>query len=714
MRRFAPACSGLLLAACAAQHTAAPVPAAPPATALRYPASPRGDAVDRLHGAAVPDPWRWLEDEKAPEVQAWMASQDRLARDFLGGLPGRAALASRLRELVYVESMGLPVKRGPRIFFERRAATEEKAALWVREADGAERRLLDPGAWSRDGSVALGAWSVSWDGRTVAYQVKPNAADMATLRVLDVPSGKVSDVDVIEGARYAYASFTPGGDGFYYTWIPTDPRIPDADRPGYQEVRFHRLGTDPAKDLVVRERLGDPTTFLHAEVSRDGRWLFLFASHGWSSTDVWFRDARRGPAEPLRPLAVGRKHIYQVTAHRDRFYVRTNDGAPRWRVMGVDPARPEREAWREVVPEGEGTLRGLEVVGGRLALAWMERAQSRLEIRDLEGRRLGDVALPGLGTASLPSGEEDDDQAFFSFESFTAPPEVRELRVSSRASRLVFRLAAPVDPSRYEVEQVFYRSRDGTRVSMFLVHARGARPDGSAPVMLYGYGGFQQPMLPVFSAPLHAWLERGGVFALPNLRGGNEYGERWHEEGMLLKKQNVFDDFVAAAEWLVREGWAGKGRIVLRGGSNGGLLVGAAMTQRPDLFAAVLCAVPLLDMVRYHLFGSGKTWISEYGSADDPAQFAALHAYSPYHRVAPGTAYPWLLLDSADHDDRVDPMHARKFAAAVQAATRGGPALLRIERNAGHSGADLLRATVERRADEYAFALAALGIRSGG
>jgi len=683
----------------------------PPARDLRYPATPAGNTVDVLHGTAVADPWRWLEDEKSPEVQRWMVEQDRLARQVLAVLPGREALAARARELLYVEEMGLPVKRGARLFSLKRGAGQEKSALWVRDGAGPERVLLDPNGWSKDGTVSLGGWTPSWDGRRVAYQVKPNAADEATLRIVDADSGRISEVDVIPGAKYASPSFTPGGEGFYYTWIPTDPAIPAAERPGHQEVRYHRIGSDPRKDLTIRERNGDPTTFVHAELSRDGHWLFLLVDHGWSATDVWFRDHRRGPGEPFRPLAVGRKAIYSPVAFRDRFYLRTNDGAPRWRVLEIDPARPDPDAWQVRVPEGEGTLEAFDVVGGRLALLWMERASSRIELRALDGKPGRDVALPALGTASLPSGEEEGDEAYFSFESFTAPTEIHALSVATGEARLFFRPSVPIDPARYEVEQVRYLSRDGTEVTMFLVRARGLRPSGDAPVLLYGYGGFQVPMLPSFAPRIFPWLDRGGLYAVPNLRGGNEYGERWHEGGMLLQKQHTFDDFVAAAEWLVKSGWTRPGRIAIRGGSNGGLLVGAAMTQRPELFGAVLCGVPLLDMVRYHLFGSGKTWISEYGSADDAEQFRALHGYSPYHRVEPRTRYPPLLLLSADHDDRVDPMHARKFAAAVQAATTGGPVLLRIERSAGHGGADLRKALVEQVADENAFALAALGAR---
>ncbi|HYG67454.1 MAG TPA: prolyl oligopeptidase family serine peptidase [Anaeromyxobacteraceae bacterium] len=708
---------GLLALGCASAGAPKPAPdlgarLTPARGALEYPPSRRVEASDVLHGVAVTDPYRWLEDAASPEVQAWMTAQDALARAELSRLPERAALADRAKRLYYHEAMKLPVPRGGRVFYERRAADAEKSVLAVRDgAAGRERLLLDPATWSKDGSVSLGGWTPSWDGRRVAYQVRPNNSDEAELRVLDVDTGAVSTVDVVPGAKYAHeVSWTPAGDGFYYTWVPPVGSVPTADRPGFAEVRFHRLGTDPAKDAVVRERTSDPTSFLSATLSRDGRWLAATVSHGWSSTDVWFKDLSRGAQAAWTPLVVGENAIYYAWPYRGTLYVLTNDGAPRWRVMAADPAKPARAAWREVVPEGEATIESFAIVGGKLALSLMDKATSRIALFALDGRKVGDVALPTLGTASTLSGDEEADEAFFTFESFTYPTEVRAVSTATGESRVVFRPELPIEPDRFEVEQVFYPSKDGTKVSMFVVRAKGAKPDGAAPTLLYGYGGFQVPVLPKFSPRVYAWLERGGVYAVPNLRGGNEYGEAWHQGGMLLAKQNTFDDFVGASEWLVGAGWTQPARLAIYGGSNGGLLVGAAMTQRPDLFGAVVCAVPLLDMVRYHLFGSGKTWIAEYGSADDPAQFRALHAYSPYHRVVAGTRYPALLLLSADADDRVDPLHARKFAAAVQAATTGGPVLLRIEKNAGHGGADLRREEVQKTADMFAFLLAEMGV----
>ncbi|WP_437305771.1 prolyl oligopeptidase family serine peptidase [Sorangium sp. So ce388] len=686
--------------------SAASTPADPSRPA--YPPTRAVPVKYALHGVEITDPYRWLEDGDAPEVKEWMRAQDAFTRAELSRLPEREAIASRLKQLFYIDAVSAPRHRRGRYFVSRRHATKEKSIVYWKEGKGGEERvLLDPNSWSDDGSVSLGGWEVSWDGKNVAYKVQKNNSDEATLHVMDVASGKRSDVDVIEGGKYAYASWTPSGDGFYYVWLPTDPSIPVADRPGYAEVRFHRLGQDPRQDRVVRGRTGDPRTFLNASVSKDGRFLVLTVAHGWTSTDVYFRDLRRPGAQTAdRPLAVGRDAHYNVEVYKDRFYVHTDEGAPHYRLFEVDPDRPERAAWKEIVPERpDATLDSVSVVGGHLALSYLKDASSRVEVRALDGRLVREVPLPGIGTVGGPSGLPDEDEAYFSFESFTSPQEIYATSIRTGETALYTRTEVPVDPSAFTVEQTFFPSKDGTKISMFIVRRKDMKKDGSSRALLYGYGGFQISQTPSFTASMYPWLERGGVYAVANLRGGGEYGEAWHRDGMLLKKQNVFDDFIGAAEHLVREGYTRPERLVIQGGSNGGLLVGAALTQRPELFRAAVCGVPLLDMVRYHLFGSGKTWISEYGSADDPAQFKALHAYSPYHHVRPGTRYPAVLLLSADSDDRVDPMHARKFAAALQAASAGGPVLLRIERNAGHGGADLIKAAVEKGADQISFAM---------
>jgi prolyl oligopeptidase len=710
----------LSLAACSSAQpdlTVAPVRASAPAPdqvanvndakkPLPYPDNKPGDAVDTLFGTKVADPYRWLEDEKSPDVVSWLNAQDKLARAELGKLPERDSIAKRLKELLYIDSLSAPIKRKDRYFYSRRHADKEKGIVYVRDGKkGKERVLFDPNGWSTDGSVSLGTWTPSYDGKKVAYAVHKNNSDEATLYVMDVDSMKKSEKDVIEGAKYAYPSWTPASDAFYYTWLPTDPAIKAADRPGFAEVRFHKLGTDPQKDGLVHEKTGNPSQFISADLSRDGKFLFLTVSDGWTSDALFLRDGTRMDAK-FAPVAPGGHAHYQATGHGGSIYILTDDGAPRWHVFQVDPKKPERSAWKEIVKEDPtATIDGMSIVGGKLALRYLDKASSRLTVFELSGTKLYDVALPGIGTASGPIGQPDDPEAYFGFESFTAPLEFHELDVKSGKTTLYSKVEVPVDTSRFTTDQVTYKSKDGTPVTMFLVRLKDAKKDGSNRTYLYGYGGFQVSLTPAFWSTYYPWLERGGIVAVPNLRGGGEYGEAWHQAGMKLTKQNVFDDFVGAAEYLVKEGWTKPEKLVAAGASNGGLLVGAAMTQRPDLFAGIVCGVPLLDMVRYTEFGSGRTWISEYGSAENEAEFRALYAYSPYHHVKPGTRYPALLMLTADSDDRVDPMHARKFSAAIQDASTGGPVLVRVEKNAGHAGADLRKSEVEKGTDRLAFAL---------
>jgi prolyl oligopeptidase len=709
--------SSTVLAACAHAVPAAPLlvaaaDRATPPPAAPWPATRRDDVVDTLGGVAVADPYRWLEDEQSPEVQAWIASQDEYARGVLRALPGRDALAARFRALYYADSVSPPVQRGARLFYVRTLADKDKGILcWREGAAGPEKVLLDPNQWSTDGSVSLGDWSPSWDGRSIAFMQRPNSADEAILHVVDVDTGVVSAVDVIPGAKYASPDWTPDGKGFYYEWLPTDPAIPVDARPGYTEVRFHALGADPAKDTLVHARTGDPSTFLGSWIGRDGRYLFVDVSRGWNENDLYLKDLKKD--KDFRPMVLGRGARYSVTAWKDQLYIYTDEAAPHGRVFRTAAAHATRESWVEIVPEDPtATLETVDVIGGELALSYLKDAASELRLAALDGKPVRTIPLPSIGTATALSGLPDQDDAYFQFSSFTIPRQVYRTSISSGAVDLWAKVDLPIDPSPYVVEQVRYPSKDGTSIPMFLVHRKDAPRDGANPTLLYGYGGFNISLTPSFRSSIYPWLEAGGVYAVANLRGGGEYGKDWHDAGRGANKQNVFDDFVAAGEFLVREKWTRPDRLAISGGSNGGLLMGAAMTQRPDLWGAVVCSVPLLDMVRYHFFGSGRTWIPEYGSAEDPAQLAVLRSYSPYQHVTAGTAYPPLLLLSADHDDRVDPMHARKFAAAIQASTSSRETtLLRIERNAGHAGADQVSKAIDASADTYAFLFQELRVR---
>ncbi len=676
-----------------------------------FPATRAENINETLHGQPVADPYRWLEDEHAPEVQAWMKAQDTWARAELAKLPGHEALSRRYAELYYIEAISAPIKRNGRYFYSRQHKDREKAIVYWREGEkGPEKVLLDPNAWSTDNTVSLGAWVPSWDGKKVVFAEKPNAADEATLYVLDVDSGRRSTVDVIVGGKYASPSWTPDSKGFFYEWLPVDPSIPVSERPGYTELRFHSLGADPRKDVIWHPRTGDPKTFLAGGLSQDGHWLFAYVQRGWNENDIYFRQVAKDKTWKLLIKGVDAK--YDVTAWKDVFYVVTDEGAPNKRVFKVDPRKFERANWKELIPEDKSAARQeVALVGGHFAIASLRKAVSVLELFDLKGKKVRDVALPGLGTSSSLIGLPEDDEAYYAFSSFTMPRQVFKTSVKTGQSELWAKIDVPIDPAPYSVEQVTYPSKDGTPVTMFIVARKDLKKDGSNPTLMYGYGGFDISVTSQFVSFIYPWLEAGGVYAVPNLRGGGEYGKAWHDAGRGAHKQNVFDDFIGAAEYLIKEGYTSPAKLAIRGGSNGGLLVGAALTQRPDLFGGVICAVPLLDMIRYHKYGSGKTWIPEYGDPEVAADFPVLAAYSPYNRVAKGAIYPPLLMMSADHDDRVDPMHARKFVARVQNETKNPRAWLRIEMHAGHGGADQVKKSIESSVDQIVFLKAVLGVK---
>ncbi len=711
--------------------TETPKPAeAPKPTEAAKPKGPELPATrqqlieDIIFNTKVKDPFRWLEDEKAKEVQDWMLAQDAVARARLHALPRRDELIKRFNDLFYIDAVSAPIKRGGRYFYTRRLKTQEKAIVYWRANEKApEKVLLDPNAWSPDNTVSLGVWAPSWDGKKVVFAEKPNAADEATLYVLDVDTGERSKVDVIPGAKYASPSWTPDSKAFYYEWLPVDPKIPISERPGYCELRLHVLGADPAKDEIVRPKTGDPKTFLGGGISRDGHWLFSYVVRGWNENDVFFKRVATAPQggqgskpdKDWRTLALGKDAKYAVDAWRDVFYVTTDEGAPNKRVFKVDPGKPDRKNWKELIPEDkDAALESVTIVGGVIATSALKYAATEIALYGLaDGKLLRRIELPGQGTASNLIGLEDDDEAYYSYSAFLAPPQVFKTSVKTGKSTEWAKVEVPVDPSPYEVRQVFYPSKDGKKISMWLVLKKGLPRDGNAPTLMYGYGGFDISLTSAFNQGIFPWLEAGGIYAVPNLRGGGEYGKAWHDAGKQANKQNVFDDFIGAAEFLIRERYTQPKKLAIRGGSNGGLLVGAAMTQRPELFGAVICAVPLLDMLRYHQFGSGKTWIPEYGDPEKAEDFAVLEAYSPYHHVVKGAPYPHLLMMSADHDDRVDPMHARKFVARLQAVLPDREtALLRIEMHAGHGGADQVKKTVEASADWVAFLLSVLDVKA--
>ena len=674
-----------------------------------YPSTPTSDAAETLHGETIPDPYRWLEDGESPGTREWTEAQNALTRSYLDAVPGRGDLHRRLDQLLAIGAISVPTPVRGRYFYQRRDGRQNQPVLYVRQGvHGEDRAVIDPNALDPAGTIALDWYYPSDDGRLLAYGLSENGSEQSVLQVLDVDTGATLG-DRIPHTRAADLAWLPDGTGFYYTRYPAPGDVPEGEEHYHRAIYFHRLGSDPS---------GDPLVFKPAEkehwpsvgISPDGRWLVIGVARTFDETDLYLQDLRSGAS----PVAVAKDlpASFEGEVVHGRLFMRTNLDAPTYRLYVVDPERPGRDGWREIVaPRPDAVLEGVRVTADRLALSYLERASSRLSLTDHEGRNGREVPLPTLGSLFGAGAEWDGRELFYGFSSYTVPPGVYRIDLETGAEELWRRVEADVDPARFEVSQVSVRSRDGTEVSMFLVHRADLARDGNNPVYLTGYGGFNISMTPAFSRSLLLWLERGGVVAIPNIRGGGEYGERWHQEGMLGRKQNSFDDFIAAAEWLIENRYTTPARLAAAGGSNGGLLMGAVLTQRPDLFRAVVVQVPLLDMLRYHRFLIARLWIPEYGSAEDPAQFPWLRAYSPYHHVRDGVAYPAVLLATAESDTRVDPMHARKMAARLQAATSSSrPILLRLESRAGHGAGKPLNKVLEELTDTWAFVFSELGV----
>jgi prolyl oligopeptidase len=705
-----------------ATHTQPAASSSPamPTLPLHYPPTRTVDASDVHFGVTVHDPYRWLEDGKSPEVKTWLDAQNHLARSFLDALPGRAALEQRYADLLHIDTITAPSRAGDRYFYMKRQADQQKAIFYWKSAlnpDDTDHVLLDPNLYNDTTHASLGDTAVTLDGRLLAYTLRPNNADEATLYVRDVATGKDLSGEVITGAKYADPSWMPDGSGFVYTYLPPATTGDVADRPGLAVVRYHRLGTDPKNDPVLHGKTGDPTKFIGAGISRDGKWIFFEQQNGWDKNDIYYQPLHGQPTAALaktwKPIVVGEPYTYSLQAWKGEGYILTNEAAPHYRLYKVSLGDPRRANWREIVPtSSDRVLNGVSIIGDQLVLDYLHNVIDEIEIHDLDGKLVRKLELPGLGSVSELAGEPDHDTFFYGFDNFTTPPEIFQTSISDPAQKLWAKINIPVDSAPYVVEQKWFTSKDGTRVPMFLVHRKDMPMNGTTPFLIYGYGGFDESMTPFFSPGYYPFLEAGGGYALVNLRGGGEFGEKWHQDGMLLKKQHVFDDCIAAAEYLIKQGYTSPAHLGLRGGSNGGLLVGAVLTQRPDLFRAMVCEVPLLDMIRYVKFGSGKTWVPEYGSPDNEAQFKALYAYSPYHHVVKGTAYPAVLFCTAANDDRVDGMHARKMAAELQADTgSSSPILLRVEDHSGHGGGGEVKKTIVYATDIWGFLIDELGAK---
>jgi prolyl oligopeptidase len=677
---------------------------------LPYPPTRADDTTEELHGERIADPYRWLEDTDREEVRRWTAAQNALTEGYLAGVEARAGIHRRLSVLLAIDALGAPAPAGGRYFYTRRRGNENQPVLHVRDGvHGADRVLLDPNLLNAEGTTALDWYFPSQDGRRLAYGLSEDGSEDSVLHVMDVDSGTTLP-DRIVRTRAADLAWLPGADAFYYTRYPRDGEVPPEEVPYHRTVYFHRIGEDPATDALVFA----PSAKEHwpgVGLSPDGRWLVVTVARTFDQSDVYLQD--RSTGGPLAAVVCNRPFLYEAQVVRDRLYVRTNQDASTCRMYLADAASPAPDRWREIVPpRPEAVLDGFLVTREVLALSYIERATSRLRLAGLEGEDPRELPLPTLGSVFGWGGEPDGEELFYGFSTYTVPPSIYRVGLPDAGQALWQRVEADIDPDRFEVTQVSYPSKDGTIITMFVVYRRGMALDGTNPTYLTGYGGFNIPMTPGFSRSLLAWLEQGGVVAVPNLRGGGEYGESWHQAGMLGTKQNTFDDFIAAAEFLIRAGYTTPSRLAIAGGSNGGLLVGAALTQRPDLFRAAVIQVPLLDMLRYHRFLIARLWIPEYGSADDPEQFGWLRRYSPYHQVRSGMAYPAVLLATAESDSRVDPLHARKMAARLQAASSSDhPVLLRLESRAGHGAGKPVSKVLDELVDTWTFIARELGVQ---
>ncbi len=686
---------------------------------IQYPDSATVDHTDDYHGVSVADPYRWLEDDvrENASVADWVTAQNEVTSQFLTAIEERSVIEDRLTELWNFERFGVPRKAGGRYFFTYNDGLQNQESVYVLDAlDGEPRLLADPNTWSDDGTVALASYFPSPDGRYLAYLEQDGGSDWRTARVLDVASGELLE-DRLDWLKFTALTWAADGTGFYYS------RFPAVDEDELFQslnvdnaVYFHRLADAQVDDALVYATPDEPEWLHGAEVTDDGRHLVITTVVG---TDERYRVSWKNLADPDAEIATlidGFEHAYTLIGNLDdELLFRSNYAAPRNRVIAIDTASPDRSdpnSWREVIPEADDVLDAVSLVGDRLIAEYMQDAWSVVRLFSLSGEAVGSVNLPGIGTAAGFAGRAGDSETFFAYSSFDTPPTINRLDVSTGAISVFRAPEVPFDTDDYVVEQVFFESKDGTRVPMFIAHRKDVELDGSRPTLLYGYGGFNISLTPSFSVTRFAWMEMGGVYAVANLRGGGEYGREWHQAGTRLQKQNVFDDFIAAAEYLIDSGYTQPAKLSIFGGSNGGLLVGAVTNQRPDLFAAALPAVGVMDMLRFQNFTAGRYWVDDYGSSENPEEFAALRAYSPYHNIKVGQVYPSVLVTTADTDDRVVPGHSFKYAAALQAAQGGdAPVLIRIETRAGHGAGVPTDKVIEEYADRWAFLVEALDMK---
>jgi prolyl oligopeptidase len=678
-----------------------------------YPVARKSDQVDDYHGVKVADPYRWLEDLDSDETRSWVEAENKLSFGFLAAIPARSTLKDRLTKVWNYEKYGVPFKEGNRYFYLRNSGLQNQSVLYtVTSLDAPPQVVLDPNTLSTDGTVAVSGMQVSDDGKLLAYSLSSSGSDWQEWKVRDVQTGKDLSDD-LKWVKFSGVSWTRDGKGFFYSRYD-EPKGDSLKATNYfQKVYFHKLGSAQSEDVLVYERPDQKDWLFAGSVTEDGYYLVVGVSQGTDvKSRVYYKDLRAKDAPVMKLLDDFDAAYTFIGNEGPRFWFQTDLESPRGKVIEIDINKPARANWKVIVPESREALQTVTLVDHKFILNYLKDAYTQVKIFDTAGKLVSEVSFPGIGSANGFGGKATEKETFYSFTGFTTPTTIYRYDVATGKSSIFRQPKVDFRPEDYETRQVFYSSKDGTKVPMFITHKRGLKLDGSNPTYLYGYGGFNISLSPAFSVGNLVWMEMGGVYAQPNLRGGGEYGEDWHQAGMKLKKQNVFDDFIAAAEWLIANKYTSTPKLAIGGGSNGGLLVGAALTQRPELFGAALPAVGVMDMLRFQKFTIGWAWVSDYGSAENADEFKALYAYSPLHNIKPGTVYPPTMITTADHDDRVWPGHSFKFAATLQQAQVGNaPILIRIETKAGHGAGKPTSKTIEEIADRWAFLVRTLEIK---
>lgn len=679
----------------------------------QYPVARKSDQVDTYHGVSVADPYRWLEEPDSAETRDWVAAENKVTSAYLRGIPQRAAFRKRVEAMWDYEKYGVPYQRGGRYFITRNDGLQSQAVLYVMDGlHGAPRVLLDPNTLSQDGTVAVDSYSVSDDGKRLAYSLAASGSDWVEWKVRDISSGKDLS-DHLTWSKFSGAAWAHDGSGFYYNRYAEPEAGKQLEQANYnQMVYFHRIGTAQDADSLVYQRPDHKEWMFGAGVTDDGRYLVMSVAKDTGARNAVFVKDLKSADAPFTELLPDFDAQYSLIGNDGTlFWFQTNGDAPRGKVIAIDIAKPARDQWKTVIAELREPLTSVSLVHRTFVAHYLKDARSVIRRFDVSGTYLGEIPLPGLGTASGFGGRQEETETFYSYSSFTAPPTVYRYDFLTETSEVYRQPTVQFVPEDFVAEQVFYTSKDGTRVPMFIAYKKGLKRDGMAPTILYGYGGFNGTQMPFFSVTNVVWMSMGGVWAMPGIRGGGEYGEEWHLAGTKLRKQNVFDDFIAAAEWLIANKYTSTPKLAISGGSNGGLLVGACLVQRPDLFGAAMPAVGVMDMLRYQKFTIGWAWASDYGTSDDEAEFKALYAYSPVHNIKPGVKYPATFVTTGDHDDRVVPAHSYKFTAALQAGQAGdAPILIRIDTKAGHGGGKPTAKILDEIADKYAFLIKELGL----